>query len=562
MLDLLITNAEIVDGTGAQAFHGAVGVKDGKIVLVQRESDSAAGSASGNVSDSAATAAETATASSLPEAAETVDAAGLTLTPGFIDSHSHNDRSVGLDPTEYALCKISQGVTTEVTGQCGSSNFPVSPARIKEAENLFAPEMPQEKLSEALRNRDFGTFLSYADQAPKAINYAFLMGHGTLRAAVMGTEDRKPTPAEMDEMKAYLTEAMEHGCMGLSTGLIYVPGVYADTEEIIELCRVMKPYGGIYATHMRSESDHVVEAVAEAIRIAEEAGVPLFISHHKICGPRNWGASKETLRLVHEAIGRGVKITMDQYPYLASQTGLVQCMPPEYRAGGDAAFAERLKDPAFRAKVKQEMTEVPPHYNSSLQNAGGFGGILVLYSSNVPEAVGKTLEEYAKDLGKDPFEAYFDLMIANNMAGMGAFFCMQEEDMQRIYLDENTVVCTDNVPGTGAVTHPRSYGALVRAIHHFSTELGLVSFEEAVRKETSSTADRWGLTGKGRIAEGYDADLTLLDRKILADRADFLHPTRLASGIEKVYVNGVLSFEGGRILPSYPGKCITRKGAR
>lgn len=500
MLDFIIRNARIVDGTGAPAFVGDVGILNGKITFHTRD-----------------------------EARAVIDAAGLTLTPGLIDSHSHNDRFIGLDPQVFALSKISQGITTEVTGQCGSSPFPVPDPHDAEIRGFFAEEMSPEHLKDIERFRDFQTYLTYADAQPKPGNYAFLQGHGMLRMSVMGRANRKPTADELALMKARLRDAMEHGCLGLSSGLIYVPSVYADTEELIELCRVIRPYGGVYATHMRSESDHVVEAVREAIAIAKAADVPLVISHHKVCGKRNWGASRETLRLIHEAIDGGMRIMLDQYPYTASQTGLCQCMPPKYFAEGPAVFAKLLRDPDVRAKVKAEMTEEPPQYNSSYQNAGGFGGILVLSCPGAPEAEGLTVREYAQKLGRDEFEVYFDMMADG---------------------------CVGALDGP---THPRAYGSLVRALCTFSKQRGLVSFEEAIRKETGLTAARWGLAGKGRIAEGMDADLVLMDVDKLQDNADFMHPRALCSGIEKVLVGGVVAYENGRLTGANPGRCVLRQ---
>ncbi len=534
MLDYKIKNANIVDGSGKPAYRGTVGIRDGKLTFHTDE-----------------------------DAREELEAEGLFLCPGFIDSHSHSDRYIGTDPEIISLCKISQGITTEVTGQCGSALFPVPPTRREQMRDYFTEDMNQEQLDNVTRFQTFSSYLDYVREQKLAVNFAFLQGHSTLRLAVMGYENRKPTENELEEMKSLLRESMEAGCLGLSSGLIYVPGVYADTEELIELCKVIRPYGGIYATHMRSESDHVTEAVKEAIRIAEEAGVPLVISHHKVCGQRNWGASEETLRLVEEAIGRGVRITLDQYPYVASQTGLCQCLPPKYFTSGAKAAAELLKDSDMRARIKQEMTEVPCSYNSSYQNAGGFGGILVLSGTKVKDAVGMRLDEYARRIGKDPFEAYFDLMEANEGIGSGAFFCMDEKELERIYMSPNTVVGTDGLNGSndGAV-HPRAFGTMVRALRLFCKEKKLLTFEEAVRKQTSLTAGRWGLTGKGSIAEGMDADLVLLDYDRLEDKADFLNPRRLCTGIEKVFVNGRLTYEEGKPIEAFAGKVYLRLQGR
>lgn len=532
MLSYLIKNAKIVDGSGKPAFDGNVGIKDGKIVMNPDE-----------------------------EALDTIDATGLYLCPGFIDSHSHTDRYIGTDPDVISLCKISQGITTEVAGQCGSSAFPVPKGRIDDMLPYFKEDGVNPEQIAAMKDyENFETFKSFADRHNLVGNFAFLQGHCTLRMAVMGFDDRKPTPSEMDRMKELLRESMEAGCLGLSTGLIYIPGVYADTDEIIELCKVIKPYGGIYATHMRSESDHIVEAVKEAIHIAKAADVPLVISHHKVCGVRNWGASKETLALIDEAVKDGMKITLDQYPYVASSTGLCQCLHPKYFTRGNAEAAKLMKDPEIREQMKKEMQEVPCTYNCSYQNAGGFDGILILSSPATPDAEGLRLSEYAEKIGKDEFETFFDIMIANECAIKCALFCMDENELDDIYLNENTVVGTDGLNGSNeGTTHPRAFGSLVRAICYFSKKKGLVSFEEAVRKETSLTAERWGLKGKGLIADGMDADLVLLDYDRLEDKADFVHPRELCEGIEKVFVNGKLSYADKKITKAYSGRIILRE---
>lgn len=531
MLDLIIKNVSVVDGSGGRAYTGSVGIRNGRIVLEP------AG-----------------------DAAEIIDAGGLTLCPGFIDSHSHTDRYIGVAPELISTCKISQGITTEVVGQCGSSTFPV-PADKREAMRQFFTEgMDDEQLERILSFRDFKAYVEFVKKQNKVGNYAFLSGHGALRLAAMGFENRRPADRELDVMKQYLAAAMENGCFGLSSGLIYVPGAYADTQELIELCRVIKPYGGIYATHMRSESEHVTEAVEEAIRIAKTAEVPLFISHHKVVGARNWGSSARTLKLVHEAIEEGVKITLDLYPYIASQTGLCQCIPPKYFSKGIKSAVELLKDPLMRSTIRQEIEEDPPKYNNSYQNAGGFSGILILNSPKVPEAAGMTVEAYAQKTGRDPFDAYFDLMLENEGVGSGAYFCIDGKELEAIYMDENTVVGTDGMVGSkDGPVHPRAYGSMVRALCCFSKQKGLLSFEEAVRKQTHLTAERWGIPNKGLIAEGYDADLVLLDYDKLSDKADFNHPRELCDGIEAVFVNGKTVYKNKMLTGSYPGEVLLRK---
>lgn len=531
MLDYRIENAMIVDGTGKEAYKGSIGIRAGKIEINPVE-----------------------------ESKKVIDADGLYLCPGFIDSHSHTDRFIGSEPETISLCKISQGITTEVTGQCGSSPFPVPRNRAEEMVGYFEADGVNPEQIEAMSEYEtFSSFVQFAERQRLVGNFAFLQGHSTLRMAVMGYDDRKPTTAELEEMKRLLKQAMEAGCMGLSTGLIYVPGVYANTEEIIELCKVIKSYGGIYATHMRSESDHVIEAVKEAIQIAREADVPLVISHHKVCGLRNWGKSKETLELVEKAIEEGVKITLDQYPYIASSTGLCQCLHPKYFTKGNAEVVKLMKESAIREQMKKEMMEVPCTYNCSYQNAGGFEGIMILSSPATPQAEGMRLSEYAKKVGKDEFDVFFELMIANDCSIKCALFCMDEKELDDIFRNPNTVVGTDGLNGSNeGTTHPRAYGSFVRAICHFSKKKKIVSFEEAVRKETSLTAERWGLKSKGVIANGMDADLVLIDYDRLEDKPDFVHPRTLCEGIEKVFVNGELAYEKKKITGAYAGRVVIR----
>ncbi len=530
MLDAKIINVKIIDGTAVPAYLGSVGIQDGKLVCAPDPG----------------------------EAAKTIiDGAGRYLTPGFIDSHSHTDRYLGSKPETISLCKISQGITTEMTGQCGSSCFPVPSARKDELYALLQDDLNEEQLASLSEFSDFETYLHYLEKQSLIGNFAFLMGHGTLRGAVMGTENRAPTPAELDQMKQLLAHAMQHGCFGLSSGLIYLPGVYAKTDEMLALCEVMQPYGGIYATHLRSESDHIVEAVKEAIGIAKAARVPLVLSHHKVCGVQNYGKSAQTLALVEQAIAEGMSITLDQYPYEASQTGLCQCINPARFSQGLAHLAQQLKDPAVRAQVKAEILESPPRYNNSYRNANGFDGILVLSSPNCPEAEGKTLTEWAAYCGQDPFEAYFDLMVATEGNGSGAFFCVDKAEIERIYQYPHTVVGTDGLVGKDeGPVHPRAYGSLVRSLVWFVKEKQLLPLEQAVYKQTLLTATRWGIPHKGRIADGYDADLVLLDWDALQDNADFFTPRALCSGIDMVWVNGKLAYQAGAVVPNYSGRAV------
>ncbi len=529
MLDLLFQNVAIVDGSGTPAYVGDVGVKDGKITL--RTENRAA--------------------------RETVNGTGLTLCPGFIDAHSHGDLSLG---TEHAItCKVSQGVTTEIGGQCGYSAFPADPRFPKERREALAvfPDylaMPHDTFT-SLEN-----FAAYASSLALPHNMATLIGHNTLRVSVMGVDDRDPDESEMALMKERLRLAMEQGAMGFSSGLIYIPGAYCKTEELVELCRVIKPYGGVYTTHMRNESRYVAESVKEAIFVAEEAGVPLVISHHKACGRDFWGKSKETLRLVEEAAARGVKILLDQYPYEANMTSLNVCIPPWHFSDGNARLMEKLAAPEWRKIIAEEMQDPDGGYDNFYRNGGGFGGVFIASAPKTPEAEGMTVAEYAAKVGKEPMDAYFDLLLANDGNGNGIYFSMDLQEVESIYLHPHTVVGSDGLCfGLKESSHPRAWGSFIRPLREFAEEKGLLTFEEAVAKQTSRPADFWGLSDRGRIAEGYVADLVLLDRKALYDRADYRHSNEKADGIEAVYVSGICIYRDKALTGAAPGKLILRE---
>lgn len=526
MYDILIQNASVIDGTGRPAYKADVAVRDGKIVLNP----------------------------ALDSAAEVIDAAGLVVCPGFIDSHSHGDSILGT--VAGRLCKTNQGITTELTGQCGMTTYPVSTDPEKRNMQLLAlgvKETPE----------DFDTFtdlahyLQWAEKQPLTCNFKIYMGHTALRIAAMGFDARKPTEAELEHMKSMLREAMEHGAMGLTSGLIYSPSCYAEEEELVELCKIVAEYDGIYATHMRNEASDVLEAVQEAITVAERAGCRLDISHHKICGRDNWGLSVQTLQLIHEAISRGVRITLDVYPYTASCTHLNVCLPAAFFSHGPEKMGRLLADPAVRAELKAEMMALDGRY----RHCGGWSGILVTSAPKNPEAMGLTIEEYAGKLGKDPFDTFFDLVQQNGHAAQAIYFSMSEEDLQRIMADENAVVGTDGlVKDLDTPTHPRGFASFPKAIRYFVREKKLFTLEEMIRKMTSLPAERFGIRNKGAILDGYDADLLLIDPDRVADRADYTNGMALCDGIERVIVAGVTVYRDQQLTGAAPGRFIPHSG--
>lgn len=324
MLDILIKNAKIIDGTGLPVVEGNVGIRGDKIVYPTEEQ----------------------------AAKKVIDAAGRMVSPGFIDAHSHGDLILGTESAH--LFKTNQGVTTEVTGQCGLSIAPTNPAYLDLVQHLLSlgtASFPDDMVNW----NNFSRYLEYADKQPKTANVMMYVGHSTLRIAVMGFANRVATDEELEQMKAILKDAMEHGAAGFSTGLIYTPSCYADEREVVELAKVIKPYHGIYASHMRNESYDIIKSVRETIDVGRKAGVTVDISHHKTLGKANWGLQKETLRLIQEARDEGINVVCDQYPYTCNMTHLNACIPPWYFDQGFDIMTEQLKDPEFRAKLSLQI---------------------------------------------------------------------------------------------------------------------------------------------------------------------------------------------------------------
>ena len=515
--DLLIRNARVIDGTGAPAFTAHVAVREGKIVLPVPEN---------------------------ARGREEVDATGLTLCPGFIDAHSHGDSIFGTEAG--CLCKVSQGITTEIVGQCGTTRWPVSQEADKK--ELFRQRMSN--LPEGWENfTSLENYLKWVNTQSLSCNFKIYVGHTALRIAAMGYDNRKPTAEELERMKAMVREAMEQGALGLSSGLVYAPSCYADEEELIELCKVVAEYDGIYATHMRNESDRIEESVAESIRIAEKAGCRLNISHHKISGKNNWGKSEKTLKQIQDAIARGVPITVDQYPYTASSTGLNASLPKDVFSCGPEKLREKLKDPAFRASIK-EQTEA-----GRARSCGGWSGVLISSAINTPEAAGLTMVQYAEKIGKEPFEACCDILAAGS--AIAIYFSMDEGDLLRIGSFEHTVVGTDGlVRDLVTQSHPRGFGSFPRAYRLFVREHKLLSAEEMIRKMTGLTAERFGLKGKGIIANGMDADLVLVNEETLSDRATYGDGLALCEGVERVFVSGKTVYRDKQLTDETPGRFI------
>ena len=526
MLDMLIRGANIIDGTGAPAFRADVGIQNGKITLIRN--------------------------GAAPEAKQVIDASGMCVCPGFIDAHSHGDSYVGKPFTN--LSKTTQGITTEVAGHCGSSHFPTSDD--PEYYRQHGEHRPGTAALGREYNRNFEGFRAYMEKQQKTTNYMQFVGHNSLRLSAMGFANRKPTAKEMDIMKGLLRECMESGCRGLTTGLTYPPGGFADVEEISELLKVIEPFDGMYCSHIRNEADDVVESVQEMLTCAKNAGVASHISHHKISGVENWGRSAETLKLVDDAIASGQKVGLDIYPYTACMTGLSVCLPlTEFQYGLDERIA-RLKDKATRKAIAEDMRL---HYRQ-YSKLTDFDDIMVVYVSGMPECNAKTIAQIAAMRGADPFDTYFDLLVETRFAVSAVFFAMDEGDMDRIFQHKMTMIGTDGlVYAMEGATHPRGYGTFPRAINYFVREKKLATMEEAIYKMTGLTAQWFKIPGKGVVKDGFDADLLIFDPETIAEGNNFADSTKTAIGISHVIVDGQIVCQNGILTGAYPGKVLLHK---
>jgi N-acyl-D-amino-acid deacylase len=527
MLDILIKNGTAVDGTGEPVFRADVGVAEGRIAVLAESVEQ--------------------------EAIRTIDAQGLHIAPGFIDPHTHSDLPLLVDPR--AESKIRQGVTTEVIGNCGFSPAPLLGAAVEEisanAKNLDLDVTWRSMAQYLDRLRDPGT----------ALNVVPLVGHNTVRGSVMGYDDVQPTPEQQVMMERLVIEAMEQGARGLSTGLYYPPGHYARTEEVIGLARAAARKGGVYASHIRSESDQALEAVGEAIEVGQQADVAVEIAHLKLSGYRNWGKVDELMALLESAETRGVRLGCDQYPYHASSTWLAAILPYWAQTGGSKGIAEKLRDPQMRARLRRDWEE----NRTEWENRSGvrdWSDILISDCQARPEVLGKSMAEVAEIDGQDPLETAFDL-IALSEGRVGCVWFGQLEENVRILMRHPIVVAgsdgsslsPEGVLGQRQV-HPRSYGTFPRVLGRYVRKEGVLSLEEAVKKMTSVTAERFGLTDRGVVREGAWADLVLFDAQKVTDVATFTDPHQYPEGIPYVIVNGQVVIDQGQHTGALAGHVL------
>lgn len=459
-----------------------------------------------------------------------LDVRGLAVVPGFIDIHSHASSDTfegsGLAREPLAENYLRQGVTTALGGQDGGSAYPI------------------------------GVFLARLDAQPAAINFGTFVGHGTIRGLVMGNVNHAPTDEELTRMQAMVRQAMEDGAFGLSSGLEYTPGAYATTEELIALAQASAPYGGLYISHIRDEGGHLLESVAEVIRVGEDGGVAAQVTHHKVIGPSRWGGTQASLRLLDEARARGVDVASDQYPYTASSTGLTILFPAWSKEGGQDTLVARLREADTRARIRQDIVD---HINAE---RGGDPATIVMATCGWDASLnGKSLADILQERGRPvTVEAAADLAMELQEKGgcQGVFHSMSEDDVQRVMRHPMTMISSDGgipTPGAG-VPHPRNYGAFARVLGRYVRELEILSFSEAIRKMTSLPAQRLGLSARGVLRVGAFADLAVLDPATIIDHATFAEPHQYATGVRHVFVNGQAVLLAGAITGARPGRTL------
>ena len=529
MLDLKIEGGQVIDGTGRPGNRTDVGIKDDRIAAIGDLHREPAG--------------------------RNLHASGKVVAPGFIDMHSHSDWRLWAN--RRAESKVRQGVTTEVVGNCGFSPAPVSSEFLEDLRG-FALHVPA---GMDFRWRSVGDYLRAFDASGTALNVIQLIGHGTLRIAAMGFARRAPTAAELGLMQKLLADGIEDGAWGLSTGLIYAPGSYATTEEVVALAATASRHRGFYASHIRGEGATLLDAVREAIHVGREGDLPVQISHVKAAGRPNWGKVADALALIDEARAEGLDVTADVYPYTASSTTLRTLLPEWALEGGIDAMLKRLSDPDDRARIRRDIEA--PTTGQSLLDRIGWENVMIASCTRRKDAEGKRISEIAAGRGMDPLDASLELIADEGGKGYMILFQLDERDLRRALTHPAVMIGSDGSAlapyGELAVgkPHPRSYGTFPRVLGEYAREQRVLSLAQAIHKMTALPARRLGLKDRGVVAVGARADLVVFDARRVADRATYQDPHQYPSGIEHVLVNGVFVIKDGQHTGSLPGRLLT-----
>ena len=525
MFNLLIKNGQIVDGSGNPWYQGDIGIKEGKIAEI------------GHLGSS--------------HAYRVIDAANLIVAPGFIDVHTHSNTTLPVNP--YAESKIRQGVTTEITGNCGNSSAPIANEAVDEIREGF------DILGLEINWRTLKGYLDFLENQGISLNVAALIGHGTIRKSIVGYDNRTATPQEIEAMKEMIDGAMKDGAFGMSTGLIYPPGCYTDTEELIALSKTLQKWNGSYVSHIRDEGSKVLEAGEEAIEIGRSAGISVQWSHVKAAGSKVWGKSSEILSLMEEAQKNGVDVTGDLYPYEATSTGLSMFLPKWAHEGGRGKLLERLHDQDLRDRLAEEIT-------ARRRTRGNWDKIIIASVSQERNRVfeGLTIEAIAEKMNKKPVDVVIHLLGDDDGEVSMVSFAMSEDDICNFMKHPLIMIGSDGnslsphgTLGNGK-PHPRHYGTFPRVLGRYVRQKNIISIETAVKKMTSLPASSFGICDRGLLAPGMYADITIFDPNTVIDKATYTNPHQYPAGIEYVIVNGEVTIDQGDHTLALSGRVLRK----
>lgn len=529
-MNILVKNGFIIDGTGKKGFNGDIAIKNEKISAIAAHLDDDGYD-------------------------KIIDAQGRVVAPGFIDTHSHSDLELFIEP--YLSPKVFQGITTEILGQDGISMAPlpekyISPWR----KNLAGLDGDSDDIDWHYKTTE--GYLKNIEKSGVSINEGYLVPHGNVRMEAIGLDNVTPNDEELKKMCDILRREMQAGAFGLSTGLIYMPCAYSNTKEIVELCKVVAEFDGVFVIHQRSEADTIIDSMKEVIEIGRQSGVKVHFSHFKVCGRKNWHLLDKVIELLEQAKAEGIHVSFDQYPYVAGSTMLGVILPPWAHDGGTDKLIKRLEDPKLRLRMINDIKNGIPGWDNFID----FAGLDQIFVTSVKtkaneDLVGKSLVEIGKMRGKDPYQATFDLLHdEENAVGMVDFYG-KEEHIIRLMKRPEQNVCTDGL--LGGKPHPRVYGAFPRVLGKYVREEKQFTIEEAIHKMSGRPAQVFRIKNRGTLSVGNYADIVVFDQNIIADKGTFVNPAQYAVGMEYIMVNGELIVENAKQIQKKPGQVLRMK---